>query len=114
MDISDDISLNKYTPEDERAVPFRNMIYIGDGFTDVPCMKLVKANGGFSIAVYRSGQKSKVKDLLKNGRVDYILLADYSENSMLDKTVRDIIRKMAVTDSLRRKSNAQMDSVNKE
>jgi 2-hydroxy-3-keto-5-methylthiopentenyl-1-phosphate phosphatase len=47
LDISNDDDLNKYTPEDERPVPFRNMIYIGDGLTDVPCMKLVKANGAF-------------------------------------------------------------------
>ena len=51
LDISDDATLNTYTPEDERPVPFRNMIYIGDGLTDVPCMKLVKINGGYSIAV---------------------------------------------------------------
>ena len=107
-DISDDVSLNKYTPEDDRAIPFRNMIYIGDGLTDVPCMKLVKANGGFSIAVYQPGQKTKVEDLLKHGRVDYIFKADYSENTALDKTVRDIIRKMALTDSLKRSSSRQV------
>ena len=44
--------LNRYMPENERPIPFRNMIYIGDGITDVPCMKLVWSNGGQSIAVY--------------------------------------------------------------
>jgi len=111
LNISDDESLNRYTLADDRAVPFRNMIYIGDGFTDVPCMKLVKANGGFSIAVYQRGQKTKVEDLLKHERVDYIFPANYSKDSDLDRTVRDIIKKMALTDSLKRKSSAQMGSI---
>lgn len=68
---------------DNRRIPFRNMIYIGDGLTDVPCMKLVKINGGYSIAVYKKLQKKKVNDLLVNKRVDFITLADYSEGGEL-------------------------------
>ena len=68
-DLSDNVTLNKYVPEDERRIPFRNMIYVGDGLTDVPCMKLVKTNGGKSIAVYPKGKKTKVADLLRHGRV---------------------------------------------
>lgn len=113
LDISNDYDLNKYTPEDDRPVPFRNMIYIGDGLTDVPCMKLVKANGGYSIAVYQARKKSNVDSLLEHQRVDYIVLADYSENSELDKTVRDIICKMAMTDSLKQKNKNQMLQINK-
>jgi 2-hydroxy-3-keto-5-methylthiopentenyl-1-phosphate phosphatase len=79
LDISNDIDLNKYTPEDERRVPFRNMIYIGDGMTDVPCMKLVKVNGGCSIAVYQQGERQNVEELLKHKRVDFLASADYSE-----------------------------------
>lgn len=59
LDLSNDEDLNKYTPENERPVPFWNMIYIGDGMTDVPCMKLVKINGGYSIAVYRPGGREE-------------------------------------------------------
>lgn len=111
LDLSNDVDLNKYTPEDERPVPFRNMIYIGDGFTDVPCMKLVKANGGYSIAVYKKGQKNKVEDLLRHERVDFLALADYSEGSELDVVVRDMICKIAMVDSLKRRSKLQMDSI---
>lgn len=39
-------------PEDTRPVPFRRMIYFGDGTTDIPAMKLVKTQGGYSIAVH--------------------------------------------------------------
>lgn len=113
LDISDDDDLNKYSPEDERPIPFRNMVYIGDGPTDIPCMKLVKVNGGYSIAVYQKGKRSKVESFLLDKRVDYILPADYTENSELYKTICDIICKMFMVDSLKRKSNSQMKLVSK-
>jgi len=111
LDISNDTDLNKYTPEDNRPIPFRNMLYIGDGLTDVPCMKLVKANGGYSIAVYQEGKRDKVEDLIQHERVDFISLADYSEGSELDKTVRDILCKMAMVDSLKKRNKSQIDSI---
>lgn len=112
LDISNDDDLNNFTPEDERPVPFRNMIYIGDGLTDVPCMKLVKTYGGYSIAVYQEGSKKKVEKLLKYERVDFITLADYAENSELYKVVSDIICKMSMVDSLKRMSKAQKKIIN--
>lgn len=108
LDLSNDTDLNKYTPEDERPVPFRNMIYIGDGLTDVPCMKLVKLNGGCSIAVYGPGRREKVEDLLRHGRVDFLEPADYSQGGSLDNTVRTVMEKMATTDLLRRRSRQQL------
>ena len=100
LDFSDDAALNRFVPDDERPVPFRNMVYIGDGMTDVPCMKIVKANGGRSIAVYRKGQKKKVEDLLVHSRVDFVSPADYSEGGDLDSLVRKIIDSMTVTNDL--------------
>ena len=113
LDLSTDEALNKYTPEEDRRIPFRNMVYIGDGLTDVPCMKLVKVNGGYSIAVYQKNKRNKVEDLLLHDRVDFIELADYSEGSGLDKTVRDIICKMAMVDSLASHSKVQRESIKK-
>jgi 2-hydroxy-3-keto-5-methylthiopentenyl-1-phosphate phosphatase len=95
LDISNDNDLNKFTLEEDRPIPFRNMIYIGDGLTDVPCMKLVKINGGHSIAVYQDGRKDKVNELLKAERVDFLTPADYSEGSELDTMVKDMITQMA-------------------
>ena len=99
-DLSDDRTLNDYVPEDERRVPFRNMIYIADGITDVPCMKLVKVNGGYSIAVYQNKKKNQALDLLKDNRVNYIAKADYKENSELDRLIKDVIYEIASKDRL--------------
>ena len=109
LDLSDNREINAYTPEDERRVPFENMIYIGDGLTDVPCMKLVKVHGGYSIAVHKPDEKFKVEPLIKDGRVDFISEADYSAGSDMEMTVKDMIRGMAVRDSLRRKSHQQFN-----
>jgi len=100
LDPSEDDELNRYTPEANRRVPFRNMIYIGDGMSDVPCMKLVKVGGGKSIAVYVRGTKDRVKSLIDDGRVDFILPADYSEGSRIEGTVRDILNGMAIENRL--------------
>ena len=99
-DLSDDKSLNEFTPEDERRVPFRNMIYIADGKTDVPCMKLVKVNGGYSIAVYQKSKKAEAEELIRDDRVNFAAPANYSDGSQLDKVVKDIISEMAVKDRL--------------
>ena len=100
LDVFDNDRINQYVLEDERPIPFRNMIYIGDGMTDVPCMKLVKANGGQSIAVFKKRKKSIAKQLLGEGRVDFIVEADYRENSELDDIVKLILDKMTVADQL--------------
>ncbi len=87
--------LNDYTQDKDRRIPFKNMIYIGDGLTDVPCMKLVKVNGGQSIAVYNPGQGKEIaQKLIKNGRVNFCVPADYSEGSDLEAIVLAIMNKI--------------------
>lgn len=108
LDVSDDGNLNAYIPEDERSVPFRNMIYIGDGMTDVPCMKLVKINGGQSVAVYQKNDRRVVDTLLRDGRVDYYAKADYREGSELDLLIRKVILKMAVVSELAAEHGKQL------
>lgn len=95
LDVTIDDELNSYTPESDRPVPFSNMIYIGDGLTDVPCMKLVKVNGGHSIAVFQKRKKHDVSSLILDGRVNFLALADYSENSEIDIIVKSLIKKVA-------------------
>lgn len=97
-EVYDNNKINNYVPEDQRHVPFRRMIYFGDGSTDVPCMKLVRDKGGVSIAVYRSkkhGAKDKAKTLQDESRVNYIVNADYSEGTDLDTIVKLTLRRMA-------------------
>lgn len=97
-----DKELNQYTPAEDRRIPFRNMVYIGDGITDVPCMKLVKVNGGQSIAVYNPEKgKETVKNLVKDNRVNFISTADYSEQSEMDTIVKAILDKMAAVEAMR-------------
>ena len=87
--------LNRFTPEEERRVPFKNMIYLGDGLTDVPCMKLVKSHGGQSIAVYNPQKSSNpAKRLLEENRVNFIRSADYRSGSELEKLVQTILCKI--------------------
>jgi len=93
--------LNQFTPEDERRVPFRNMIYIGDGLTDVPCMKLVKSNGGQSIAVYDPEKgKTAATALLSAERVNFIVRADYGEGSEIETVVTSIMKKIQAVEEM--------------
>ena len=111
LDVSRDKELNDSMPDDSKRVPFTNMIYMGDGLSDVPCMKMMRAYGGQAIAVYQAGNRAGVEDLLAKGRVDYIFQADYRAGSALEATVQDIIRKMAITDRLLEVNNRQLRSI---
>lgn len=111
LDVSNDIDLNRSMPDDSKRIPFQNMIYIGDGLSDVPCMKMMKSYGGKAIAVYQTLDE-KVKELLRKDRVDFIYPADYSEGSGLDKTIKDIIRNMAISDKLNEEYGRQIKSIN--
>ena len=91
----------------DRIIPYENMIYIGDGLTDVPCMTFVKKQGGTSIAIYPKGKKDKVVDLLLENRVDYICNADYQEGSDLDSLVKLIIQNINLTHKLNLKQKQQ-------
>ncbi|MBE6963269.1 MAG: haloacid dehalogenase-like hydrolase [Ruminococcaceae bacterium] len=108
LDVSDDKTLNDSMPDDSKRVPFVNMIYVGDGLSDVPCMKMMRAYGGQAIAVYQESNRAGVEDLLSKGRVDFIFKADYSEGTPLDLTVKNIIRKMAIADRLWTENSQQL------
>ena len=111
LDVSRDRELNDSMPDDSKRVPFTNMIYMGDGLSDVPCMKMMRAYGGQAIAVYQASNRQGVEKLLADGRVDFIFPADYREGMELDRTVRDILRKMTITDRLLEVNNRQLRSI---
>ncbi|MDO4811568.1 MAG: HAD family hydrolase [Eubacteriales bacterium] len=109
--VSNDKDLNASMPDDSKRIPFTNMIYVGDGLSDVPCMKMMRAYGGQAIAVYQNSNRPGVEELLSRGRVDFIFPADYREGTALDSTVKNIIRKMAITDALAAENTEQLKSV---
>ena len=111
LDVSRDKELNDSMPDYSKRVPFTNMIYMGDGLSDVPCMKMMRAYGGQAIAVYQASNRQGVEKLLADGRVDFIFPADYREGMELDRTVRDILRKMTITDRLLEVNNRQLRSI---
>lgn len=93
--------LNRFTPENERRVPFRNMIYIGDGLTDVPCMKLVKSYGGQSIAVFDQEKGKDAAEALKvANRVNFVAAADYGTESDIEIIVQAIIKKIQAVEEM--------------
>ncbi len=101
LDINNDVDLNNSRPDSEKRVFFSNMIYIGDGLTDVPCMKLVKQSGGHSIAIYSNGNQHKAAPLLKHERVDWMFEADYREGSELDRTMKLLLQNLAYYNKLK-------------
>lgn len=93
--------LNRFTPENERRVPFRNMIYIGDGLTDVPCMKLVKSYEGQSIAVFDQEKGKDAAEALKvANRVNFVAAADYGPGSDIEMIVQAIIKKIQAVEEM--------------
>jgi hypothetical protein len=93
------LSINQHMPEADRPIPFANMIYFGDGDTDVPSMAVMRKNGGHAVAVYPPGKsKAKCLDLFRAGRCDFFAAADYRSGSdlfrrtslLLDRILADI------------------------
>ena len=93
LDVNEEKQLNDYVTPAERPIPFNRMVYVADGLTDVPCMKLVKEYGGKSIAVYNQSPDI-AKKLIHDGRVNFMMKADYSEGSDMEKTMKKIIDHM--------------------
>lgn len=101
LDINDPGVNDSFAP-DEMRIPFRNMVYIGDSDTDVPCMKLVNVNGGYSIGVYNADVKDKTKvyKMMRENRIKYYAPADYSEGKELDTLLKAIIDRTAENEAL--------------
>ena len=108
LDITDDDTVNKKAKC--LAIDYENMIYIGDGITDVPCMQIIKQSGGNSIAVYRNKLET-AKSLIDDARVNFVCEADYTEGSMLDEAVKLIIGNIANRDRLKEKEKKSFEKI---
>ncbi len=115
LDINDQ-KVNDYFDPDKVVVPFRNMVYIGDSDTDIPCMKLVNSNGGYSIGVYDSEtqDKTKVFKMLREHRIKYFAPADYREGSSLEGLIKNIVDRTKTNEVLERKYFQCFDEMSEE
>ena len=113
LDINNDVDLNNSSPDWKKRVFFSNMIYIGDGLTDVPCMKLVKQSGGHSIALYDAGNAHKAAPLLAHERVDWMFEADYTEGSELDRAMKLLLQNLSYYNELKAINETQKKALKK-
>ncbi len=113
IDANDDQGVNSKTKT--LRIPMSNIIYMGDGMTDIACMTLVKKNGGNSIAIYQKEYGEKVKQLYNEGRASFTCRADYSANSDLESVVKMIIDRIALQSAIEKKQStlAQKDTPKK-
>ena len=95
LDVTNDRDLNAFTPAYMRRVPFSNMIYVGDGLTDVPCMKMTRQKGGYS-----PGATELADDMLLQGRVDFSVEADYREGSEIEDVVTLLMKRIRASHAL--------------
>lgn len=97
----DDERVNRWVPMAERDVPFARMIYIGDGDTDIPSMKMVRHQGGHSVAVFDPKQwaqgeaQERAYKLIAEDRANFVVPAEYGDGSQLDVTVKGILGRIA-------------------
>ena len=103
LDEYEDDKLNEYTEDSKRPIPFKRMIYVGDGMTDVPCMKLVKEHGGKSIAVFNRDNERNYnlsKTLVDTVRANYMCEANYIEEGPMENLVKTILNYIAYDEAL--------------
>lgn len=114
LDLSDEDSVNEYQEDAQRRIPFSNFIYIGDSETDIPSMKIIKNGGGISIGVYNplTRKMDRVRKLLKQERIDFLMPADYKAESRMERLVTDTLRKMRAAYALTILNLHQKDYVN--
>ncbi len=103
LSIRDNKLVNESQDENKKRIPWSNMLYFGDGDTDVPCMKIVKMFGGHAIAVYnpnKPGKKAIAQRLLREDRVNFITPTDYRENSRTFQIVKAVIDKITADNQI--------------
>ena len=101
LDVTDTEGVNRHVDKACRPMPFENMIYIGDGSTDIPCMAMLNKAGGHTLAVYKNGTKERASALNRDGRAHMIAPADYSEGKAIDRFVKAVIDKVVVDNRLK-------------
>jgi hypothetical protein len=98
-----DERVNDSMKDEDLHIPYENFVYIGDSATDIPCMRLVKSKGGYSIGVYdpEKNKREKVYQLFADGRLSFYTAADYSSKGELMKYMKNIIDEIAAKEEIR-------------
>ena len=89
--------VNKHIPPEERRVPFKNMIYVGDGLTDIPCFSLVQRMGGTAFGIFKPAVAASAKraflEFVKTDRV----ASTHSPRFAADEDLGALLRAAATT-----------------
>lgn len=98
-----DEKVNDSMSDDELRIPYENIVYIGDSATDIPCMRLVKSKGGYSIGVFDpiKNNREKVYRLFNDGRISYYAPADYTPTSDIARYMHQIIDDIAAKEAIK-------------
>ena len=101
LDVTDIEGVNRHVAKECKPVPLTNILYIGDGNTDIPCMAMLNKAGGHTMAVYKDGQKERAASLNRDGRAHMVAPADYREGKKIDLFVKAVIDKIAADGRLK-------------
>ena len=96
--------VNESMAEENKRIPFSNMIYFGDGETDVPSMKVVSMFGGHTVAVFdpaNPAKRASARKLQRQGRASFISPANYTRDSRTFRLVCSIIDKIKADHELK-------------
>lgn len=95
LDVTDTEGVNRHVASECRPIPMTNILYIGDGNTDIPCMAMLNKAGGHTLAVYKEGQKERASALNRDGRAHMVAPADYREGQKIDQYIKAVIDKIS-------------------
>lgn len=98
-----DERVNDSMPDEDLRIPYENIVYIGDSATDIPCMRLVKSKGGYSVGVFDPDRndRSRVYQLFNDGRLSFYAPADYSRDSQMSKYMKQMIDEIASKEAIK-------------
>ena len=98
-----DERVNNSMNDEALTIPYENIVYIGDSATDIPCMRLVKSKGGYSIGVYDPGKnnRDRVYQLYTDGRISFYAPADYRTRSDISRFMKQIIDEIAAREAMK-------------
>lgn len=98
-----DERVNNSMNDEALTIPYENIVYIGDSATDIPCMRLVKSKGGYSIGVYDPDKdnRDRVYQLYTDGRISFYAPADYRARSDISRFMKQIVDEIASREAMK-------------